>query len=250
RVVGPHAHIGDQELLLEHMACELEAQSAARRAARAVGRQHPQRLELIAAIRRVDFQQHGALRLAQRDELVLPTYLDQVRELCRARHQVVLDIVLLQVDERRHLVTALRQQVEAVELLVTVVDATHLPRDSLRYHALADAKSVEYLQRALRPTDGTAAGRHPVVVVEHDAAHAMQGKIDRGREPHGSCSYDDYRMLHTLATTDFRGSVVRESFEFLTIHATLLTTCADRRAAWPCRPNARWSRDRALAPRC
>src|SRR5437016_5010496 len=81
RVVGPHAHVGDQELLLEDVAFELEAQSAAHGAARAVGREHPHSLKLIPTIRRVDFEQHAALRLAQPYELVLPTYLDQIREL-------------------------------------------------------------------------------------------------------------------------------------------------------------------------
>ena len=151
--VGVELDVGDQEALLEALAGEIEAEQPAQGRAGAIAGDHPFGIEAVRAVRRLD-RQGGALRV-RRDacDAVPPAQLDQAGEFGGALGEVRLDIMLLEIDESRHPMTGLGQQVEAPQLFVAVVKTPDLPGDALVQHARADAQAVEDLQAALRPAD-------------------------------------------------------------------------------------------------
>ena len=110
-----HLDVGDQELVLEHLACEFRAHHLPQRRARAVAGDDILRMQPIRTVRRLDRQQrHG--RCAARAPSPCCASAGRWREAPDAVDQIGLGIELLQVDEGRPLVALLRQQVELVEL--------------------------------------------------------------------------------------------------------------------------------------
>ena len=101
RKVRVHRDVGDQEAVAEHAALGLLAEQLAHAGARAVARDEPVGRERVVAVGGLD-----ACSVTRRpcvldaDHLVVPAQVEQ-RQLARAFGQVALDVVLLQVDERR-----------------------------------------------------------------------------------------------------------------------------------------------------
>jgi hypothetical protein len=125
------------------------------------------------------------------DDLVLPA--DRRRgQLRQPVDQDLLEMVLLQVDERRTTMPALRQQVEGIDLLVAEERPPDLPLDTLLHDPLAAAQPVKDLERALRVADRARSDAHGVVVVEHDHRHVVQREVDRCRETDRPGADDDY----------------------------------------------------------
>ncbi len=109
--------------------------------------------------------------------------------------QELLDVILLQVDERRAAVPRLGQQVELVDLRVAEEHATDAPAHALLHQGLGAAQPVENLQRALRPADRPRADADGVVLVEHQHVDAAQREIDRRGQPHRSRAGNDHRPV-------------------------------------------------------
>ena len=144
------------------------------------------------------------------DHAVVPAQLDAVLELAGAIDQVLLGVILLEVDERGHLVPRLGQQIEAVDLALAVVQPADLPGHALLRHALAAAQAIEDLERALRPADRPAAGRHDVVVVEQQHVDVVQREVDRGGEPDRAGADHDHRPAPRRGALQLRRGCVGE----------------------------------------
>jgi hypothetical protein len=77
----------------------------------------------------------------------------RARQLGRTLDEELLDVVLLQVDERGPAVPGFRQQIELVYLLVAEEYASDAPTNALLHDTLAAAEPVEDLERAFGPAD-------------------------------------------------------------------------------------------------
>ena len=150
-------------------------------------------LERIGPVRRLERGTDAVRPAIQRDQPVLPSQIDEIREIGAALDQILLDVVLLEIDEGRHLVAGLGQEVEGVDLLVAVEEASDLPGDALIDHPLADAEAVEYFQGALRPANRPAADRDDVVVVDDHRWNAMERQIDGSGQSDRPCTDDQDR---------------------------------------------------------
>ncbi len=183
----------DQELVLENLAGEFRADKAAQRRTRAVAGDDKIGLQMITAVRRLDGENDVIVALLQPDHLVAPAQIG-LRQFPDAIDQKRLGIVLLEIDERRHLVAVVRQQVELVEQVVLEKDLADFPDHALLDHALADAEPVPQFQRALRKADRARAVADPVGIVEHDDAVSALRQIDGQRQPDRTSPDDDHRM--------------------------------------------------------
>ncbi|EGX99581.1 hypothetical protein AZA_38742 [Nitrospirillum viridazoti Y2] len=193
REIGLHLHIGDEEAFLEGLAGEVQAQQATHRRPGAVADNQIVRRQVIGAVGRV--HPHGHARVRRRDahHPMAPAQVDQAGEVGAARHQQALHLMLGQVDEGRHAVPVLGQQVEGVDLAGPMEQAPHLPGDAPVHYRPGDAQPVENLQRALGPADGAGAHGQPVIVVQHHGRHAPQCQVDGDRQAHRSGAHDDDR---------------------------------------------------------
>ena len=176
-----HLYIGDQELILEHFAGKLRADQTTQRRARTVACDDIIRLQMIAAVRRIDGENGMIVALLQPDNLVAPTQVD-LRQLADAIDQKCFGIILLQIDEGRHLVTVFRQQIELIEQLILKKDLADLPDHALFDHALGDAEAIPQFQRALGETDGARALTDPVGIIQHHDGMAALCQIDGERQ--------------------------------------------------------------------
>ena len=106
--------VGDQELVVEDLAFERQAEHVAHGAAHAVAGDQPLGFQRIAAVRRFDLDRDVVVVRRDADDLVAEAHLD--RGLGQAALvEEFLDVVLLQVHEGRELVAGLGLQVEAVD---------------------------------------------------------------------------------------------------------------------------------------
>ena len=194
-----HPDVGDQELILEHLACEFRADQPAERGFGAVAGDHEAGADAVRTVGRLDRQQHMVVARLERGDLVAPAQVDG-RQFLDAVDQIRLGVELLQVDESRPLVPLLRQQVELVELGIAVKDLADAPHHALVDHALADAEPVPEFERALGKADRPRALADAVGIVEqHDGLAALR-QIDRQRQSHRACANDDDRMLGEIRT--------------------------------------------------
>lgn len=134
----------------------------------------------IRPVRRFDRQLGVVVMLSKRRHLVAPAQID-LRQLLNTADQKCLGVVLLQIDEGRHLMAGLRQQVEAVHHLVAAKDLADLPDDALLDHLRADTEPVPDFERALGKTDRPRALADPVGVVEQHHVLPALRQIDRQR---------------------------------------------------------------------
>ena len=153
--------VGDQELVVEHLAGIRQAEQVPHRAAHAVAGDQPVGLERRSAPSGV-----STVSVTPSSRGATPTTLLRWRisisgSARAALVEIFLDVVLLQVHEGRELVAGLGQQVEAVDRLVAQIDLALLPGDALLDHALGDAEAVPDLEAALGLADRAAAEARP-----------------------------------------------------------------------------------------
>ena len=213
REVGLHDHVGNQEAVLEEVAGEVGTDHAAGVAVGAVGGNDPVGLQFEYAIGRFDGQRGhvvaGVRGLVQAQQLVLPAQVHQGG--CVAHlHQLLFQIVLLQVDHGRQLVVAFGQQVELVGQLVVEEHLAHFPLDAPVGKALAHAQAVPDFKRALGVTHGPRADADGVVVVQHHACQAARRAIQRLRQADGPCADDDNGVALDLTRLLFGALGVRK----------------------------------------
>ena len=189
-----HLDVGDQELVLEHLAGKFRADHLPQRRARAVAGDDVSGMQRVGTVGRVDRQHHAIVALLQAAHLVAPAQGD-VGQFLDAVDQIGLGIELLQVDEGRPLVAGLRQQVELIELRSAVKDLADAPDHALVDHAVADTEPIPELQRALREADRARALADAVGIIEqHDLVAALR-QIDRKGQPDRPRADHDHRML-------------------------------------------------------
>src|SRR6516225_5055337 len=160
-----HVDVGDEKAVVKDLAVALQSQERTDGALGAVGDEEPVAMQGVLAILRGDADHYAIASRRHADDLVPPAQL-RVGQLVNALNQELLDVVLLQVDERRTMVTLFGQEIELVHLLVMEEDAAHTPAHALLHQALATAQPVENLERALRPADRARTDAHRVVLVE------------------------------------------------------------------------------------
>ena len=177
-----HPDVGDQELILEHLAGKFRADHLPQRRSRAVAGDDIVRAQPIGPVRRLDRQHHMVVALLQPGHLVAPAQVDRGK-LLHAIHQIGLGIELLEVDEGGPLVALLRQQIELIKLRGAVKDLADAPHHALVDHAAADAEPVPEFQRALGKADRARALADPVGIVEQHHRLAALRQIDRKRQP-------------------------------------------------------------------
>ena len=140
-VLRLHLHIGDQELVLELLAAKIRADHAAQAGPRAVAGDHIVRAHSVVAVGCLDREFGVVIVLPQRDHLVAPAQVD-VRQLLHPVDQKGFGVILLQIDEGRHLVAGFGQQVELVQQAFAAKDLADLPDHALVEHAVGDAEPV------------------------------------------------------------------------------------------------------------
>jgi hypothetical protein len=195
RKAGSHAHVDDEEAVVEGLADELEPECRSHGRARAVAGDEPVAGHAIGAVGGLDgdlgavgVRRHGA-------HLVAPAHVD-VGKLAGALDQPGLDVILLQIDEGRALVARLGQEVELGDEVGVEEDLADLPHHALGHHPIAHSQPVGDFQRALGKADGARAFRYPVGVVEDHHGDPAPGQIDGRRQPDRPRADDDHRMMH------------------------------------------------------
>ena len=207
RKLGLHLHVSDKKAVAEDLPLPFQAHQVAQRAAGAVGRDHVVGFDAVAAMRRIDLDRGTVLAGFDADRLVLPAH--PVAERREPVDQRLLEVVLLQVDERRPLVARLRLQVELVRQLVVEEHLADFPADSVRADRLAAAQAIEHLERPLRIADRARPDAHGVVVVDDDESDALLREIDRRREPDRAGTDDRHLRARHPARRDLGRRHVR-----------------------------------------
>src|SRR5690606_885218 len=156
REIRLHLHISKQKPLLEDATLEVQPEHSAYRRASAVAGDKPRGLQFVSSVRRLDADARMISAQLYPGYLVFPSQIDQVGKIGGALDQILLDVILLQVDEGRHFVARLGQQVEAPDFAVAVEKPADLPGHAFFHHAVCNTQPVEYFQRAFRPADGAA----------------------------------------------------------------------------------------------
>ena len=149
---------------------------------------------MVGPIRCLDLDADVIALLRDRGDLVAPAHVD-LGQLADTVDQESLGVILLQVDEGRHLVTRLGQQVEAIDLRVAVEHLADLPDDAFPQHAVGDAEAVPGFERALGEADGAAALADAIHVVEQDDGMPALREPDGERQSDGPAADDDHRVM-------------------------------------------------------
>ena len=105
--------------------------------------------------------------LVEADDLVAPAQID-LRQFAGAIDEKGFGVILLQIDEGRHLVAVFRQQVEAVEHVIVQEDLADFPHDAFLHHPFADPETVPQFQRTFRETDRARTVADPIGVIQQD----------------------------------------------------------------------------------
>ena len=194
RKIRLHVNVGDEKAVAKRLPFEVETQHVAHRTARAVAHEQPVARQPVIAIVGGHAQRHAVGVRRDAADLVPPANLER-RQRLRALHEALLEVVLLQVDEGRPVMSAFRQQVELVRELAALIDLAHAPAHALARNGLAASQAIEDLQRPLRIADRARAHAHRVVVVEHEHRDPALGQVDRGDQPHRPGADDDHLAM-------------------------------------------------------
>ena len=123
----------------------------------------------------------------------LPAQVDAER--ARPLHQILFDVILLDIDEGGPAVPLFRQQVEGVDELVAVEHLSPVPDDALGGEFGADAEPGEDLQAALGQADEPRPGAHRVILVHEKDVDAAELQVDGGGKPDGPGADDADRIM-------------------------------------------------------
>ena len=201
-----HAYVGNQEVVLEYPAYEIQSQGLPYRAAM------PVRGDQVIATEPV-FPCGGAHghddlvgAVLDTDYLVLPAD-PGLRMLRKQVDQVFFRIELLQVDKRGELLFLVRQQVELVDRFgcLAEIDPALVPHHAFFHHAPAGADAIQDLQRTLRPADSARTVTHGVVFLQHHGADAVARQVYGAGQANGSSTCDDHREMGDCPAVDLRG---------------------------------------------
>ena len=124
--VDLHPHIGDQETVAKDATFALLAGQPPQRRAAAVASHHMVGHEFVRAVGRVHREHRVVSALLDAGHGVLPAQVDQ-RQLGGTLREIALDVVLLQVDERRSRMPFVGEQVELVDLRIAEEHSAHVP---------------------------------------------------------------------------------------------------------------------------
>ena len=153
-----HSNVGDQEAIAEHLALPREAERVAHRAACAVAAISILRFDRIATIRSVDLEYRdvSAGSLLDRRSPCFSSALWS-RSDASALDQDLFEQILLQIDERRPLVSAFRQKVELIRKLrrhrKPFRPSSHTPRSQTCIAAsepIAESRAFAWTQQIAR----------------------------------------------------------------------------------------------------
>ena len=212
REIGGHLHVGDQEIVLEDPPLEPQPQHPPQRAARPVAGDQPVSLQRIGTIRRHHLQRHMIRRLRHCLHPVLPPDLDMRPSGPRRLDGIMqegLEPWLLQVDEGRHRMPTLRQQVEFVQKPVIMEHLAKVPLHALRQHRPRRPQPVANLKRPLGKAQRAAPQPRPLVIVQQQDGNPPQPQIQRKRKPHRPAPNHDHPMAHRRCSALIRRLRIR-----------------------------------------
>ena len=194
RVVGLHDHVGNQEAVHENFALNVQPQHGANGRARAVRGHQPIGRQGVGTVGR--FHAHGGLGivLLHADDVVFKAHL-QVGQLAGAGHQVVLQVVLLQVHHAGALVAFLGAQVEVEHLAIAKKGAAHVPGHAFFHGRRAAVQAVEHFQRALGIAHAARADGDGVVVVQQQHLLALGRQVNRHGQTHRPRANDHHGVV-------------------------------------------------------
>ena len=194
RELRAHPDIGNQELVFEHLALERQSHQATAGRARAIAAHQPVAAQAIRTSGCLDRNKNAIVVAVETYHLVAPAQID-LWTLRHAFDQEFLDVVLLQIDEGRHLVPALWEQVELVDLRRALEHLALLPDHALGQHGLCNAEPIENLKRALGEADRTAALANAVSIIQQHGAYAALCKVQGESQPDRPRADDDDRVM-------------------------------------------------------
>ena len=193
RAVGQF-DVDNQEMLFEGLAFEGQVHALASGRAGAFGGDVEFRFDLVDAVGGLNAQAHVVAMVCMIRDLVEKAQVDEVAQLLRPFHEVLFNVVLLEVYEGRVLVAVLGQQIKAVDFVSAVEQSAHLPGHTLVAHAFAHAKAVKDFERTFGPANGAGPDRDHVVVVQHNGFDTVLRQVDGHGEADGACPDDGHGM--------------------------------------------------------
>ena len=165
--------------------------------------------DVVGALGRLDRERGAVVAAFNSDHLVAPADVE-IGQLRRALHERMLEIILLEIDEGRHLVPVLGQKIEGVKQLVTLKDFAELPGHALLQAWLGNAKPIEDFERALGIADAARSFADPVGIVEQQYRHAALGEVDGRAQPDRARADDDDGMASGGGTILVRAAAIAE----------------------------------------
>ena len=163
RAVALHLDVGDQEIVLEDATLEFKAQQIAHRGTIAVAGQQPAGFDAVGAVGGLHLDPDDVAILLDTGQRMAPTYL----RIGHGRERFGQDrfgMILLEIDERRHLLVLHRQEIVLVNRLLAV-SPEHLalfPDHALGDHCVGNAQPVEDFKRPLRVANGLRTRRNEI----------------------------------------------------------------------------------------
>ena len=198
-----HAHVGNQEVVLEYPAHEIQSQGLPYRAAMPVRGDQVIATEPVFPCGGVHGHDDLVSVIDDTGYLVLPADTG-LRVLREQVDQVFFRIELLQVDERGEFLFLVRQQVKFVDRLglLAEIDPALVPHHAFFHHAPADADAIQDLQRAFRPAYRARTVTHGVVFLQHHGADTVARQVYGARQADGTAACDDHREMGYLPGID------------------------------------------------
>ena len=216
RQIGAHLDVRDQELVLESLAGEFDAEPSPQGRVHAVTGDHPIGAQSVSPVRRRHDELHPGRIGRDLRHLVSPRN-SMPGNAAGPERQEVLDMVLLEVDEGRALVSPFRQQIELVKKVRSLEDLAAPPGDAFLNHGIADPEPIPDLERALGVADAARAFPDAIGIVEKHDHNVPLREIDGEREPDRPRADHDYAVMGGLAPLLIRRAAISELKEVFSL---------------------------------
>ena len=178
---------------MEELASELRPHHVAQAAVGTVTGQHPVRLHGEYPVGRFHAQHGVIILLLQADDFMFPAHI-HLRLLAQCLNHVLLQIILLEIDHRRHLVIFFRKQIELVGQAVLEKYFAQVPAHAFVNHAFANTETVPYLQRTLGIAHGAGTDGYGVIIIQNHCFDTVGRAVQRRGEANRTGT-DDHHLV-------------------------------------------------------
>ncbi len=132
--------------------------------------------------------------------------------------EALLEVILLQVHERRLRMTGVRQEIEAVHQAVAMKHLADAPAHALVHDRLGAAQAIEDLEGTLGVADGARADADRVFLVEHHHRAPAHRQVNGRAQPHRPGADDDHGMM-ARRTVELRRTAIGKDGIGVRLHA-------------------------------